>query len=323
MASNVNDIITASDLGNTGGALIPTQYANQIIQNAPATSSIFMHATPVPLSSRQRTQPVLSALPYAYWVNGDTGLKQTTKQQWENLTITAEEMAAIVPIPEALINDSAIPLWPEIMPRLGAALGSLLDKAALFGVNKPASFPTGLVPGAIAAGNYVVHDTSGKSDLAAEVATLGKKLAGEGFAANAFCAEPGFNWQLVGLRDSTGRPIYVPSLAESAPSTLYGYPFHEATNGAWDSSKATFLGADWSKVVYGVRQDITYKLLDQAVITDDDGKVILNLAQQDSVALRVVFRVGFQIANPVTELESDKTKRFPAAVIVPTKPTEG
>ena len=55
----------------------------------------------------------------------------------------------------------------------------------------------------------------------------------------------------------------------------------------------------------------------QSVITDDDGKVILNLAQQDCVALRCVFRAGFQIANPITSLQSDKAKRFPAGVITP------
>lgn len=77
------------------------------------------------------------------------------------------------------------------------------------------------------------------------------------------------------------------------------------------------LGADWSNFVVGIRQDITYKLLDQAVITDDDGKVILNLAQQDCVAMRVVFRVGFQIANPINDVQSDKAKRFPAYVIAP------
>ena len=48
----------------------------------------------------------------------------------------------------------------------------------------------------------------------------------------------------------------------------------------------------------GIRQDMTYKLLDQAVITDDTGKVIYNLPQQDMLALRVTFRAAFAIAEP-------------------------
>ena len=96
-----------------------------------------------------------------------------------------------------------------------------------------------------------------------------------------------------------------------------GFGLNEVDNGAWDATKAVLLGADWSNFVVGIRQDITYKLLDQSVISDDNGKVILNLAQQDCVAMRVVFRVGFQIANPINDVQSDKSKRFPAYVIAP------
>ena len=52
--------------------------------------------------------------------------------------------------------------------------------------------------------------------------------------------------------------------------------------------------------VVGVRQDLTYKLLDQAVITDDTGAIVYNLPQQDMLALRVVARFGFAIAKPVS-----------------------
>jgi hypothetical protein len=45
---------------------------------------------------------------------------------------------------------------------------------------------------------------------------------------------------------------------------------------------------DYSMAVVGVRQDLTYKLLDQAVITDNTGAIVYNLPQQDLLALRVV-----------------------------------
>ena len=310
MASNVSDVIGSADLG---GGLIPTEYATQIIQNAPKQSVMLTRARTIAMSTRTRVQPVLDSKPLAYWVGGDTGLKQTTKMKWSGLTITAEELAAIVPIPEAVINDAGIPLWDEVLPRLQAAIGYKVDQATLFGVDKPSSFPEGVVQQAITAGNTVTES----ADLAKDVASLGQKLAEEGFSMNGFASQPGLNWKLVGLRNANGTPIYVPSLAQDAPSSLYGYPLNEVDNGAWDTTKAVLLGADWSNFVVGLRQDITYKMLDQAVITDDNGKVILNLAQQDCVAMRVVFRVGFQIANPLTDLQSDSAKRFPAGVVVP------
>lgn len=36
--------------------------------------------------------PVLDMLPIAYFVNGDTGQKKTTKQAWDKKFITAEEI---------------------------------------------------------------------------------------------------------------------------------------------------------------------------------------------------------------------------------------
>ena len=313
MASNVSDVITAEDLGN--GGILPTQYVNEVIQDAPKSSVMLQRARRIEMSTRTRSQPILDSLPLAYWVGGDTGLKQTTKQKWAGLSITAEEMAAIVPIPEAVIEDSSIDLWGEIRPRLAAAMGMKLDQACFFGTDKPSSFPDGIVTQALAMGNKVAEGTG--TDLAADVAGVAEKMATQGFNVNGFASQPGLNWRLSALRDANGDPVYTRSLTEAGNGMLLGYPINEVDNGAWDASKAMLLMADWSNFVVGVRKDISYKLLDQAVITDDDGAVILNLAQQDCVALRCVFRVGFQIANPVTPLQSSKAKRFPAGVVTP------
>jgi len=57
---------------------------------------------------------------------------------------------------------------------------------------------------------------------------------------------------------------------------------------------------DYSMAVVGVRQDLTYKMVDQAVITDDTGNIVYNLLQQDMLALRVVARFAIAIAKPVS-----------------------
>ena len=68
-------------------------------------------------------------------------------------------------------------------------------------------------------------------------------------------------------------------------------------------------------------QDVTYKVLDQAVIQDpSDGSILYNLAQEDMVALRVVMRLGWEIPNPVNALNETET-RFPFASLKPA--TEG
>ncbi len=307
-----NNVITRNDVGE---ALIPVAVSNEIIQEAPKQSVLLQRARNVRMSTKQMKQPVLATLPEAYWVNGDTGLKQTTKSSWDNVVMTAEEIAVLVPIPDALIDDASIPLWNEVRPLLVEAIGKKVDQAGLFGVDKPASWPTAVVPGAIAAGNTVADGTG--RDFASDVAALGGLIAQDGFALNGFASAPGLNWRLIGLRDDNGQPIYTPNLTAGTPSSLYGYALDEVTNGAWDPEAATLLGADWSKFVVGIRQDVTFKMLDQAVITDADGKVIFNAPQQDSQIMRVVFRVGFQVANPLTRVNGDAATRYPAGVITP------
>lgn len=299
-------------------ALLPDQVINDILQQAPGTSTVLSRARRVPMSAAKTKQPVLASLPEAYWVQGDTGMKQTTDAAWKGVTMTAEELAVIVPIPDALVADSGIPLWQEIQPLLVEAIGKKVDEAALFGTDRPASWPEAVVPSAIAAGNVVARGTA--KDLAADVAALAGLVAADGFAVDGFAAKPGLHWELVGLRTEQGAPLYSPALAPGQPQGLYGYPLNEVTTGAWNADAAELLAADWTKFVVGVRQDITFDMFREGVITDAAGKVLLNLMQQDTQALRVVFRVGFQVANPLTRLNPDESTRYPAGVLTPAAP---
>lgn len=302
--------------GSPTDPLIPETLSSALItEDVPRQSVLLTRARRVPMTAKTMRQPVLASLPAAYWVNGDTGLKQTTAAQWENKFITAEELAAIVPIPDAYFDDASIPLWDSIRPLLAEAIGKAVDEAGLFGVNTPTTWPDPIIPEAISRGNTV--DEGDNDDLAADVAELGVKLAEDGYPITGFASSPGFNWKLVGMRSAQGVPIYTPSLSAGTPASLYGYPLNEVMNGAWNQGEVSLLAADWSKFVIGIRQDITYKIFEEGVISDDDGAVILNLMQQDSKAMRVVFRVGFQVANPINRVNGVEANRYPAAVLTP------
>lgn len=311
---NFASAIKRSDLGDS---LIPNERSTEIIQTLPQQSVIANRAKRMTMSKLKKQQPVLASLPEAYWVQ-EGGLKQTTKTGWEDVTITAEELAVLVPIPDSVVEDADIDLWAAIRPLIAEAFGKKIDQAALFGVDKPASWGTAVLAGATAAGNTVEAGTG--TDFAVDVASLGQKLATQGFTINGFASKPGLNWQLIGLRDTTGQPVYAPSITEGQPSRLYGYDLQEVVNGAWDSAQAELLAADWSKFVYGVRQDMTFKIFDQGVISDTDGKIVYNAMQQDSKIMRVVMRVGFAVANPLTRLAAKGTS-YPAGFIVPKKTT--
>jgi len=294
--------------------LVPEPLAADIIQELPAASTVMELARKVPMSTRTQRMPVLDVLPVAYFVGGDSGLKQTTSLEWTNVNLVTEEIAVIVPIPDAYLDDAQIPIWEQVRPRMVEALSKKIDGATLFGVDKPSTWSSALVPAAIAAGNTVAANNA---DIPLSVAELAEKVTLDGYTnIDGWAVRPGFKWRLNRIRSTgSGEPIYESDLQNGRGGNLYGYPMREVTNGAWDPSVADLLLGDWSKAMIGTRQDITFKMFDQGVISDDDGKVIWNSMQQDGQAMRVVMRLAWAHANPVTNLNSNGATRFPFGVL--------
>lgn len=306
--ANYANIIGRPDVSD---ALMPDQVVTGIVQDAQAGSEILKRAKQVRMTSKKAKQAVLATLPDAYWVDDNGGLKQTSESTWKGVTLTAEELAVIVPIPDSVLNDTNVPLWPQVQPLIAEAIGKKLDQAAIFGVDKPESWPTAIIPGATAAGNVA----AASNVLAKDIADLAAKVSAGGFGVNGFAGKPGISWVMRGLTDTTNRPIFTDAVNGNGDFSLYGFPIDEVRNGAWDLKVADLLMADWTKFIVGIRQDVTYDIFKEGVISDDKGKVVLNLMQQDTQALRAVFRVGFQVAVPANRLTSENS--YPAGVITP------
>lgn len=318
-----NDVISRTD----AAALIPEDVSRQIVQGAAEQSSIMQLATRLPDMNRaQRRIPVLSTLPTAYFVDGDTGLKQTTEVKWGNKYVDAEELAVIVPIPEAVLNDQDYDIWGEIRPRIQEAFGKAFDAAVLFGTNAPSSWPDDLHTAAVAA-SHTVDLSAAETDGDIYDAVLGaggvlSLVEEDGFAVNGHVADLTMRAKLRSLRASTGEPIFQRSMdrQDVQGSTRYeldGEPIYFPRNGSMDATTALMFSGDWTQLVYAMRQDITYKVLDQAVIQDGAGNIVYNLAQQDMVALRAVIRLGWQVPNPINRLEETEANRYPFALLVP------
>ena len=107
------------------------------------------------MSRKQRRLPILDRKPVAYFVNGDSGLKQTSDAKWDNIYLNAEELAVLVPIPDTIYDDADYDLWSLLKPQITEAMGAKIDDAVLFGTGKPTLWPDGMLVAATAAGNVV------------------------------------------------------------------------------------------------------------------------------------------------------------------------
>ncbi len=328
-----NSLITRSD----SQALIPEDASREILNDVAASNPLLTLARRLPdMPTSQRRMPVLSSLATAYFVTGDTGLKQTSEISWANKYIDAEELAVIVPIPEAVLDDAAYDIWSEVRPEIVNAINYAIMRAVLFGTNIPTSWTTnmggaGLLAVITAASHAVDLSTtvSGGDDLydaiMGESGTIAK-IEEDGYMATGHIAALAMRGKLRGLRESTyngstmaniNAPIFVSDMQGMSRYALDGQPMYFPTDGSIDSATALMFTGQWNQLVWAMRQDITYKVLDQAVIQDGSGGILYNLAQQDMVALRAVIRLGFALPNPINRVNTSSSTRLAFSALVP------
>ena len=308
------NIINRTDLSG----LIPEPVTREIIQGVTEGSAVLQMGRRLPnMTSKTQTMNVLDMLPTAYFVNGDTGMKQTTKMKWDKKKIYAEEIAVIVPIPEAVLDDADYDIWGEVRPRLVEAFGKVIDGAILFGTNKPTSWRDSVLDTCKKAGSVVAATPYIYDDIMAEGGVIAK-VEESGYLVNGIMSAIQMRAKLRGLKDLNGVPLFKTDMQGATPYALDGSPMYFPRNGAFDTTKALMFAGDWSELVYSIRQDITFKIFDQGVVQDpSDNSIVYNLMQNDMVALRAVMRLGWEIPNPKTAYNDNITNPCPFAVYAP------
>lgn len=290
-------------------ALFEADVMNEIVEGTIKQSAVLQMFRRLPnMTSNKMKMRVLDSLPMAYWVDADTanGRKKLTKMAWDNKFITAEELAVIVPIKEDVLDDAEYDIWADVRPRLVEAFGKAIDSAILTGVNKPNGFRADLLSSVLNAGSVVTQGAD--QTLYSAINDAMTKVEESGYNPTGLIGGVGVKGQFRMMLDTSGQPI--------AGTEIGNLPKFYVDNGSWDKDKAMMVVGDFNQAVYSIRQDITYKILDQAVIQDPaTGEILYNLAQEDMVALRVVMRLGWEIPNPINALNPDEGTRFPFATI--------
>lgn len=308
-------------------ALLARQDINEIIKPDQQTSAALDAFRTVRMSAGTARMPVLAAIPTAGWVTDNqasdsSGVKPTSKVTWANKELIAEEMAVIIPIHENTLADSEFDIWGEVRPLVAQEFGRILDAAVFFGTNKPSTWTDpALIPGAIAAENYIVEgflpDGTASVDLAEDFNEAFGMVEDDEFDVNSAFTGRFLRRSLRGLRDDVGQPIYLDAVrSDGSTASIYGQDLRYIKNGGWNREVATALVGDSSKVVIGIREDVQVKLLTEATVGG------MNLAEKDMVALRFKFRVGFATAYSTARIGGSPSD-YPFAVITPTDPVEG
>lgn len=311
-----DNIITRPD----AQALVPEEVSRAMLGAETQDSAVLRMFDRIPVARNQTRFPIISALPVAYWVTGDTGLKQTTEMAWANKFMNIEEMAAIMAIPDAVVADAEVNLWAGAEPYLREAFGRLLDETVFFGVSAPASFPTNVLAAAVAAANTTTEALAataggffGDFDLALS------KLEDDGFDPTGVIAARSAKGKFRSARNSQGDRLDGDRVTGQL-NEIDGLPIAYPMRGQWPaglgagSNVRLFIG-DWTQFKLGVRQDITMDIFREGVIQDNTGAIVFNLMQQDLTAVRLTFRVGWQVANLINHDQPTEGSRYPVSVL--------
>jgi HK97 family phage major capsid protein len=311
-----NNLTSRTDVSAT----IPEAVANDMIGAATAESAALSMFTRIPVSASQTRLPVLSALPVAYWVTGDTGLKQTTEINWANKYLNIEEAATILPVPDAVVEDMTQNVWDQAMPYLTEAFGRLVDEAIFFGVNAPASFPTNINAAAAAAGNnFTEATTAANGGFMGDLDALYGLVEADGYDVNGFVAARNARTKFRAARGTDGQRLDAGRVGgdlNSFDGLPVAYPMRGLfpTGGAAGTNVRLFAG-DWDRFVLGIRRDITVDVFTEGVIQDGTGAIVYNLMQQDMTAIRLTFRMGWQVSNGINRDQANEASRYPVGVL--------
>jgi hypothetical protein len=293
--------------------IIPHEYSQQVIQEVEQRSAVLQLAQTMPMGTRITELPVTGKLPAAQWVTGAAappagpGRKPYTDLTLVPQVITAEEIAAVVAIPQQYLDDNTINLWNWARPKMAEAIAIRLDQTVLFGgAGIPATFPVGGVTGPLysmgVGGGGVVGPGNPfpfAIDAVDAVNNAMSYVEGQGLNVTGHSADIGAKGQFRGVRDKNGSLLLgTEQVGQVTRPTIYGVPVAYSQYAAINA--VDFITGAWDYLVIGVREDIRFRIDPSGTIADDAGKVLVSGFQDNVVPCKIWARFGCTIIKPVT-----------------------
>ena len=269
---------------------IPAEHAGLIVKNVVDDSVVTKIARYEAMTKPVKKFAYLAGGPGAYWVD-ETEKIQTSKPTWVEAQLETRKLGVILLASNEALKWSVTNFFNDMRPEIAKAFQQKFDQAALFGTDSPYAPGISIFERAKEAGNLVTAGTEGiYNDVNAAIA-----LVEDGdHEAQALLTTRSANKDLRAAVDGQGRPIFNDA-REGVTASVLGLPVVYANKKAWDTTKSTALTGNLDSAVYGILQNIEYKISTDAqlsTITNADGTPI-NLYEQDMIALRATMHIAF------------------------------
>ena len=295
----IKDISGVDDA--SGGYLIPTELLSEVLRIAQKQYGLArkdMRYLPFTGPGNERRIPALGSSVSVAWT--DEGAKKTsTSPTFGIVTQTLKKLAAIVPMTEEILEDSTIDLTGLIAQLFAEAVAKEEDVQFFNGTGSPW---TGIMNNGFV--NVVNTLTTDPKDVTADdlLAMVDETPTGALSGSKFYMHRSVFS-VIRTLKASTAGTYLVQSPTDGAPATIWGYPVElsdalPTVKDTGNDQPFVMFGNLSVAAIFGDKQQLRVKMLDQATVRNSDDDADLNLAQQDMVAIRIVERVGYVLALP-------------------------
>lgn len=282
---------------NRTNITLPTDISAEILQKTQEQSAVMSLARQIQLPGRGLTIPVITSDPEANWV-GETAAKPVSNPGLSTKIMQAYKLAVIVPFSDEFARDMGA-LYDALVARLPLALAAKFDATVFHGTAPGSNFDTfaSVAAQSISGTGNSVY----KALVAADTA-----IASAGGILNGFALSPQAKGELLGAVDSTGRPLFVNSVADGVVPRLIGAPAHYAkaaykdgTSGSGATPDVIGFAGDWTQALYGTVEGIKIDISNQASLPIGTSNAMISLWQNNMFAVRAEIEVGFRADTSV------------------------
>lgn len=271
--------------------ILPKEISNEIWANALEESAIMRLARRVNLPGTGITIPMITGDASAAWVAESTE-KAVNEASLDGKQLTPYKLAVIEIFSNEFKRDLPA-VYEELARRLPNSIGKKFDETVFAGVAPGSNFD--VLTGSTAVN---IQDTTGGKTVYGNLVTALSTIAATDAELTGWAVSPKADAILLGATDTTGRPIFVPNATDDRViGSILGSPVvrtRRAYKQGVDSDVLGFAG-DWSKAAWGMVNDISFSISEEATINDGTNQI--NLWQRNCFAIKVEAELAFGVAD--------------------------
>lgn len=263
---------------------LPAEVSTEIWQQTRARSVVQALSRPIDLPAGGVQIPVITERPKAQWVK-ETEEKPVSRPAFDNKFIKGYKMAVIVPFSNEFRRDMTA-LYNAVVADLPYALAEKFDRTALGFEPAPGDdFDT-----LAAAPELEVKTFSDYSKALGVVAENDGDITAWALGARG-------EIDAMNFVDNAGRPMLLTDVrTQGSIGQILARPVFKSKNATDPAANVIGIAGEWESTTYGVVEDITLRISDQATINDNG--TLINLWQSNMFAVLAEFEVGFAVRDP-------------------------